>query len=764
MANNNRIKGITIEIGGDTTKLQTALRGVNTDIKSTQSQLKDVNKLLKLDPGNTELLAQRHRMLGDAVSETKDKLETLKTAAEQANAALAKGDISQSQYDSLQREIVETTQNLKELEKQAAQSGEAVQSIAAKGEKLKAAGDAIKGAGEAMLPVTGAITAVGGVAAAKFADVDKIMTLTNETMGNTEAQAKLLEDAMSSAAANSTFGMSDAANAALNFARAGLTAEQAAATLAPAMNLAAGEGGNLDTVSAGLVGTINGFGDSFDNAGHYADVFAAACNNSALDVNALSDAMSIAAPVFKAAGYSIDDAALYMGVMANNGIDANTAANALKTGVARLASPAKEGSKWIERLGLEIFNADGTMKDSVTVQQQLHNAFAGLSEQEQIAAASAIFGKNQMSNWLALINTAPADVQQLSDSLSQAAGITNEMAAAMMDGFGGSIEQLKSTVDVLMVSVGKLIAEFLLPIVKKLTEVLTWLNSLDDGTKRIIITIAAVVAAIGPLLIIIGTLLSSIGQIMVWAPAIAGAITTLKGTMLPALAASIKSLWALLMANPIVLVIAAVAALVAAFVHFWRTSEEFRSAVLRIFEEIKNFGRGVAEAVSGALTAAGNFIQSIVQAATTWGSDLITNFINGILSRVNALWSTVSGIAQGIRDYIGFSEPEEGPLSNFHTYAPDMMRLFAQGIRENEALVQGQLARAFTPPDMGEMQLAGATATAGSAPAVIPTGLASGQPRMQTAILQVDRTPFAKLVYELNDEETQRIGVKLTGR
>lgn len=112
----NRIKGITIEIGGDTTKLQTALKGVNSQVKSTQQQLKDVNKLLKLDPGNTELLAQKHKLLGDAVAQTKEKLATLKTESEQANTALANGDISKSQYDALQREIIETENELKRLE------------------------------------------------------------------------------------------------------------------------------------------------------------------------------------------------------------------------------------------------------------------------------------------------------------------------------------------------------------------------------------------------------------------------------------------------------------------------------------------------------------------------------------------------------------------------------------------------------------------------------------------------------------------------
>ena len=105
-----RIAGITVEIGGDTTKLTTALKDVDKALSTTQSSLRDVNKLLKLDPGNTELLAQKHRLLGEAVSETKEKLATLKTAAEQANQALANGEITQSQYDTLQREMLVSLQ------------------------------------------------------------------------------------------------------------------------------------------------------------------------------------------------------------------------------------------------------------------------------------------------------------------------------------------------------------------------------------------------------------------------------------------------------------------------------------------------------------------------------------------------------------------------------------------------------------------------------------------------------------------------------
>ena len=112
----NRIQGITVEIGGDTTRLTTALKGVNSEIRNTQSQLKDVEKLLKLDPHNSELLAQKQRLLTDAIGETKEKLEALKSAQQQVQQQFERGDITKDQYDALQREIIETEQNLKDLE------------------------------------------------------------------------------------------------------------------------------------------------------------------------------------------------------------------------------------------------------------------------------------------------------------------------------------------------------------------------------------------------------------------------------------------------------------------------------------------------------------------------------------------------------------------------------------------------------------------------------------------------------------------------
>ena len=642
----SRIKGITVEIGGDTTKLQTALKGVNTEIKNTQSQLKDVEKLLKLDPGNTELLSQKYRTLQQEIQATKEKLNTLKEASKQADQALKDGTISQEQYDALQREIAETEQSLKSLEQEYKNFGSVqAQQVAAAGEKMKEFGGKVEDAGKTLTThVTLPLAAVGAAGAASFAEVDKTMQLTNKTMGNTAEEAELLNKAMKEAAANSTFGMKDAATATLNFARAGLDAEQAAAALAPAMNLAAGEGGNLDTVSGGLVATINGFHGSFEDAGHYADVFAAACNNSALDVDSLSGAMSVAAPIFSAAGYSVNDAALYMGVMANNGIEADKAANSLKTGLARLVSPAKEGYEAMKQLGIEVTNADGSMKDSVTIQRELHEAFGKLSESEQIAAASAIFGKNQMAPWLALINTAPEDVGKLNESLETCAGTTDEMAEAMMSGFGGSLEKLKSSIDVLVTSIGEALA----PTIQKVAEFVQGLvdkfNALTPAQQETIVKIGLIVAAVGPLLVIVGKVISAVGTIMTIVPKISGAITAVKGAF--------AALNAVMLANPIVLIIAAIAALVAAFIYLWNNCEGFRQFWIDLWENVKEIAVTVWEAIKTFFTQAWEAIKTTFE--TVWGGirDFFSGIWESISTTVTTVWTAITeaigGFMQGI--------------------------------------------------------------------------------------------------------------------
>lgn len=627
-----RIKGITIEIDGNTTKLTDSLKAVDKQLSNTQKNLKDLNRLLKLDPGNTELIVQKQRNLSGAIESTEARLKELKQ--------VQKENVTPEQWDALQREIVATEQELKALKKEYSGFGSvAGQKLQVAGGKIKEFGGKVTSAGRALMPLSLALTGVGVKAVSSFAEVDKTMTLTNKTMGNTAEEAELLSDAMKSAAANSTFGMSDAAEATLNFARAGLNAEEAAAALAPAMNLAAGEGGNLDTVSAGLVATINGFGGSFEDAGKYADVFANACNNSALDIDSLSDSMSIAAPVFSAAGYSVNDAALYMGVMANAGIDASTAANALKTGFARLVSPTDEAAGILDDLGVSVVNADGTMKDSVTIQKELHDAFAGLSESEQIAAASTIFGKTQMSNWLALINTAPTEVDSLSSSLDQN-GTTTEMAASMMSGFGGSLEKLKSSIDVAITSLGEALAPAISVVADAVQGAVNWFNGLDESQQQLIATIGLVVAAIGPVLTIFGPIISGVGSVISTVGSLMSAIgaTGLIGSI----GGLVTSLGPLLAGGAVV---AGVVAGGIAIYSNWDTIKEkagqLWDGISSAFDSIKSTVSSVWEDVKTNTSNAWENVKSGVSEAAENVKTGVTKAWNTIKTTTSTTWATV---------------------------------------------------------------------------------------------------------------------------
>ena len=285
----NRIKGISVEISGDTTKLTKALKNVDSSIKSSQTQLRDVNKLLKSDPGNTELLAQKHRLLGDAVGQTKQRLETLKTAAQQAEKALAVGDISKEQYDALQREIVETEQELRRLETAANQSGTAVQNIAAKGEKLKNLGDNISNVGQKMLPATVAITGLGTVAVKTAADFDTAMSKVAAISGATGKDFDALRAKAREMGSKTKYSATEAASAFEYMAMAGWKTEDMLGGIEGIMNLAAASGEDLATTSDIVTDALTAFGLSADDSGHFADILAAASSNANTNVSMMGE-------------------------------------------------------------------------------------------------------------------------------------------------------------------------------------------------------------------------------------------------------------------------------------------------------------------------------------------------------------------------------------------------------------------------------------------------------------------------------------------
>ena len=624
-----RIQGLTVEIGGDTTKLQTALKGVNTEIRNTQSQLRDVDKLLKLDPGNTELLAQKHRLLGDAVKETKEKLETLKTAAEQADQALKDGTITQEQYDGLQREIVETEQKLKALEEQAKASGTALQEIAAKGEKLKTVGDNVTNVGKKFMPVTLGVVGLGTAAVKTAADFDSAMSKVAAVSGATGSDLEALRDKAREMGEKTKFSASEAAEAMNYMAMAGWKTEDMLSGIEGVMNLAAASGEDLATTSDIVTDALTAFGLSASDSGHFADILAAASSNANTNVSMMGETFKYCAPIAGALGFSAEDTAEAIGLMANAGIKGSQAGTALRTIMNNLSGDVTICGSAIGEVTVATTNADGSMRDLSDILADCRTAFSGLTESEKAQAAESLVGKNAMSGFLALMNAGEGDINKLSSAIDNCDGCAADMAETMNDNLAGQLQILKSQLEELAISFGELLMPAIRTIVGWIQKFVDWLNSMDEGTRKVIVTIALVAAAIGPVLIIVGKVISAVGTIMTLVPKLAGVINAAKGVF-----AAFNAVCA---ANPYVLIIAAIVALVAAFIYLWNNCEEFRQFWIDLWESIKEIAVAVWEALKEFFTAAWEAIKTT--AVTVWNA--IKDFFTGLWEGIKNIFTTV---------------------------------------------------------------------------------------------------------------------------
>lgn len=559
----NRIKGITVEIGGDTTKLSKALEGVNKNIKNTQTQLKDVEKLLKLDPTNTELLAQKQRLLAEEVSSASEKLETLKKASEEASKTkdnyddwkakydpikqkidetqtklkelkekskeadeqLAKGEISQEkydelqneikstsdelknlkqsakdvsdefgnpvspeQYDSLQREIIETEQELQRLQNEADKSRTALVKIGEAGDTFVKVGDKISGAGEKLLPITAGITAIGTGAVKTTADFDSEMSKVSAISGATGEDFDELRAKAREMGSKTKFSASEAAEAMNYMAMAGWKTNDMLNGIDGIMNLAA-SGEDLGTTSDIVTDALTALGYESEDAGHFADVLAAASSNANTNVSLMGESFKYVAPVAGSMGASAEDLAIALGVMANAGIKGSQSGNSLKNALVNLVKPTdkqigvKPTNKQIgamEQLGLisaetgrsafvdeygnmkslgEIMNilrsslgkvnvdlvdSEGNMREYDDIIAELSQTEEGLTQAEQLKNAAIIFGKQNLSGMLAIVNANEEDYNSLTEAIYGCDGTAQNMAETMQDNLNGQLTILKS--------------------------------------------------------------------------------------------------------------------------------------------------------------------------------------------------------------------------------------------------------------------------------------------------------------------------------
>lgn len=654
----SRIKGITIEIGGDTTGLERSLKSVNTSIRTTQSSLRDVNKLLKLDPSNTTLLAQKQKLLKEAISSTKEKLDGLKEAQRQAKEQLENGTLGQDKYDALQREIIETEQELRKLEAEAAACNTTLAKIEEVGGKMESVGNSISGAGKKMMPLTLAIGGLGAVAVKTTSDFDASMSKVQAISGATGDEFDALRKKAREMGAKTKFSASEAASAFEYMAMAGWKTEDMLDGIEGIMNLAAASGEDLATTSDIVTDALTAFGLSAKDSGHFADILASASSNANTNVSMMGETFKYCAPIAGALGFSAEDTAEAIGLMANAGIKSTQAGTALRTIMNNLSKDFTISGKNIGDVTIATTNADGSMRDLRDILGDCREAFSGLTESEKAQAAQSLVGKNAMSGFLALMNAAPEDIEKLEGAIDSCDGSALGMAETMQDNLAGQLTILKSQLQELAISFGDILMPAIRGIVEKIQAFIDKLNGMDEGQKKAILKMLLFAASIAPVLVVVGTLISKIGVamqayaklargVMVASAKVGGfkGVIAKVGTAIGGISA------------PILIVVGVIAALTAAFIYLWKTNEEFREKITAIWNHIKevfsNFTQGIVDRLNALGFDFENFGE-VVKAVWDGFCSLLAPVFEGAFKVIASVLETVLGVITGILDvFIG---------------------------------------------------------------------------------------------------------------
>lgn len=363
--------------------------------------------------------------------------------------------------------------------------------------------------------LTGAITApVMGVGAAalkagrSFTDEMNTVQAVSGATGKDFEQLTALARKMG---AETKFSASESAEALKYMGMAGWDTQQMTAGLEPILNLAVAAGTDLATTSDIVTDALTAFGMKAEDTAHFTDVLAQASNSANTDVVGLGEAFKYVAPVAGSLGYSVEDVSLALGTMANAGIKGAKAGRALSTSIMRLGSPTKEMSGALSQLGVSLTDSEGKMLPLRTVLEQLRGSFKGLTEEQQLAFASTIFGKDAASSMLPILNASQSEWDKLAGSIDNAEGATKRMRDIMEDSLGGDFDKLKSAAEGALLDIFDIIEPTVRDIMQKVSGMLETFHSLPDESKERIVKLALALASIGPTLMVFGKLNKGIG-------------------------------------------------------------------------------------------------------------------------------------------------------------------------------------------------------------------------------------------------------------
>lgn len=619
----NDIKGITVKIGADTTDLSKAMSSANRSISTTQKQLNEVQKALKLDPSNTELLAQKYRLLTEKADETRKKLQTLKDAQSQVEEQYQNGEIDQGKYDAFRRELITTENQLKELEKDVARSNVTINSF---GEKMKETGGKLTAAGKAVMPVSAAVAGIGTAAAVSAVNFEDAMTKVSTIADTTEVPLDELRSQILALSSQTGISANEIADNVYNAISAGQKTGDAVNFVTNSTKLAkagfADAGAALDVLTT----ILNAYGMEASEVTNVSDMLIQTQNLGKTTVAELSSSMGKVIPTANAYHVQLDQLCTGYAKMTANGVataESTTYMNSMLNELGKSGTTVsdvlkeKTGKSFAELMenGASLADVLEILKDSADEQNL---SFGDLWSSAEAGKAGLI-----------LLGDSAEDFNGTLAQMRESTGAT-ESAFEKLQTNSSKINKAVNAVKNTFIILGGVILDTFSPAIEAVTggiqKLCEWVSSLPTGIQTVIVVIGTLIAAAGPLLVVLGTLMTSIGSL---APMFSTAVT----------AVSSFSAGLALPLAPIAAIVAAVTALILIVADLYKNNEDFRNNIQIIWNSIKDFFNTVLSEIQTNFSFVWDAVKVIVETAL----NLIVATTQLFADIFSGNWENISG-------------------------------------------------------------------------------------------------------------------------
>ena len=654
-----RIKGITIEIGGNADKLYKVLGEVNSKSKQLKTELKGVNSLLKFDPTNVTLLKQKQDILNQSIANTKEKLTTLKNAQIQVQEQFKKNEITEEQYRDFQREIVATENKLKSLTKELKNFGSVgSQQVSAVGQKMEDVGSKIESVGKkvsvASIGTTTALTAVSKSAI----DFETAFTGVTKTVDGTDEQLAEIKQGLLDLSKVTASSSTDIAAVAEAAGQLGVKTENILNFTETMVRLGDSTTMSSEEAATAIAQLYNIMGSDINTVDRFGAAIVALGNNSATTESAIVDMASRIAASGTQVGLTEQDVLALATTLSSVGLEAEGGGSAISAVISQIdkdvALSSDTLSTWANVADMSVSDFKSLWEnDAMSAIQKIVAGMGDASKSgENLNVILDNLGVTSLRQTDTMKRLSSAS-QLMSDMVNISNDAWNENSALVEESdkryedTASKISQMKSTITELCVKLGETLLPIINRIISSISKFVNWLTNLSPVAQKVVIVILAIVSALGPFILILAKLISSIGTIMTVVPKIVSIIKTVKTVFM--------ALNAVMIANPITLIITAIVGLVAGFVLLWNKCESFRNFWINLWENVKNVCKNVIDGIKGFFSGIIDFIKNNWQGLLLFivnpfagafkllydNCESFRNFVDGIIQKIKEIFSSI---------------------------------------------------------------------------------------------------------------------------